>query len=99
MGVDPATITKIEADLTSKDFVRTDFAAKGVEDYSKLLKEALKDDGAISNVEYRHALGDLFNNLAGGMVVDRKGLADDVAAPKGAKEHALQSMNEVKLAL
>lgn len=94
MGVDPELITSLEAELDTKDFVTTKASVAGVTSYAQALKDALEGDGLISRDEYRQALTCLFNETSDGMVIDRKGIADDIAAAPGTKAIAQQLMDE-----
>lgn len=95
LGVDEALIARIEDDIATKDFVTTAAATKGVQVYADALSAALENDGVLDSNEYKGALSGLFTEIAGGAVVDRKGIADDIAAPAGTEQTAKRAMQNV----
>lgn len=94
LGVDTELLTSISAEISSNDFVTSQAAAEGVRAYAETLKAALENDDLITNDEYKGALTNLFTGIAGGMVVDRVGLADDIAAAPGMEDQATRLMRE-----
>ncbi len=94
LGVDTELLTSISAEISANDFVTSQAAAEGVRAYAETLKAALENDDLITNDEYKGALTNLFTGIAGGMVVDRAGLVDDIAAAPGMEDQATRVMRE-----
>ena len=99
MGVDAALIDSIESQIAvtgdQTKFVTTAAATEAVSVYADALDRALAD-GVVGRDEYKQALSGLFTSIAaGGIVVDRAGMADDIAAAPGMKEQAQDSLRRV----
>lgn len=101
MGVDPELIDRVEGQIDTdiSQFVTTQSATAATTAYAASLQEALAGDGVVSEAEYAGALSSYFTEISTGIVEDRAGLTDDIAAEAGMDVAAQQFMNDIRQAV
>jgi len=101
MGVDPALIDRVEGQINDDiaQFVTTQSATAATIAYSSSLQEALANDGIVSEAEYAGALSSYFTQISTGIVEDRVGLRDDIAAEAGMDVAAREFMSQIREAV
>ncbi len=98
-GVDPKVVADFKALIHTDDgqtkFVTSANAALTAIQVHKELEAGLAD-GTLNKEEYAGALTGMIKSISdGGIVVDRKGKADDIAAAPGMEVHAKESIRRI----